>query len=177
MQINSLVIIDIEASSLSPRSYPIEIAWIDLIRGDYDSFLINPGNVNWWKDWSAKSENMHKITLEELQSDGIEPEKAISRLSKLNNRNIFCTAPRWDMSWIIELYRCDHEKPYFAFKDIFLIPLRKLDYQKIDQELLEIATHRAMADVLSIARFIYTYYRSHQLIIQAELDLIESSIH
>jgi len=54
--------LDIEASSLSNSSYPIEIAWSDE-NENIESYLINPELIEEWTDWDFYSEHeIHGIS-------------------------------------------------------------------------------------------------------------------
>ena len=60
-------VIDIEASSLEPESYPIEIA-VRFANGEsYDSLIKPTGD---WSDWSMTSQQAHGISREELLEHG-----------------------------------------------------------------------------------------------------------
>jgi hypothetical protein len=67
--------LDLEASSLLPGGFPIEIAWVDET-GHGESYLICPADV--WLDedkdhpnWSWESEQVHRIRLSTLLVEGI----------------------------------------------------------------------------------------------------------
>jgi DNA polymerase III subunit epsilon len=70
----SLIFLDLEASSLSSQSYPIEIgcAWIENDRVVQVSDLIRP-DLSWPPDWSRESEAVHGILLDALEH--AEPER------------------------------------------------------------------------------------------------------
>lgn len=55
--------IDFQASSLSPDSYPIEVAWSDA-SGAVESHYIAPSPG--WTDWDLGSEDIHWISREIL---------------------------------------------------------------------------------------------------------------
>lgn len=52
------VFIDFEASSLSDRSYPVEVAWV-FQDGRSESHLIAPAPE--WTDWDERAEAIHGI--------------------------------------------------------------------------------------------------------------------
>ncbi|MEH6628750.1 MAG: hypothetical protein V7739_20100 [Motiliproteus sp.] len=55
-----MIIVDIEASGLSPDSYPIEIAWVDTRTDACDAFLINPETACCdWDYWNYDAEKIH----------------------------------------------------------------------------------------------------------------------
>lgn len=63
---------------MEESSYPIEIGWAP---GAFESLLIRP-TKEWAKDgvWSDLSEEIHGIIKPELQSAGVSPSEAITRL-------------------------------------------------------------------------------------------------
>ena len=107
-------IIDIEASSLSEDSYPIEIGWNDG-NGNIDSFLINPDSVAGWTDWSSDSEKIHKISRDVLIEKGVDPQYICEKLeSNFRNQTFYSDAPDWDLKWIDRLYSVsEYEAPSF----------------------------------------------------------------
>jgi hypothetical protein len=63
------VFIDFEASSLSKRSYPGEIAWV-FEDARSPSFCIKPAQG--WTDWSTEAEALHGIFRQQLESYGVD---------------------------------------------------------------------------------------------------------
>lgn len=113
-------ILDFEASSLLPGTYPIEIGWIDQ-DGVEESHLIRPLD-NWLSrpgSWSRESEEVHGISLERLFDEG-EPaidvaRRALDILLTLPWRQeggvygagpghfLFSDAPGFDSGWMSKL--------------------------------------------------------------------------
>lgn len=60
--------LDIEASSLTPNGYPIEIGWVGETDIETTSILVKPEAG--WSDWSPASEGLHGITRNQLLRDG-----------------------------------------------------------------------------------------------------------
>lgn len=93
--------LDIEASSLGPDSYPIEIAWIGE-DGTGESHLIRPESR--WTDWSAESEAVHGIARAELEAEGKPATWVASRVvAALAGQRVVTDAPPWDQAWLAEL--------------------------------------------------------------------------
>ena len=57
--------IDFEASSLSDKSYPMEVAW-SLSDGSIEARLISPEGISQWTDWSKDAQAVHGIRREDL---------------------------------------------------------------------------------------------------------------
>ncbi len=72
--------VDVEASSLLPGSYPIEVAWVDE-NGQGESYLIRPA-PEWQADgdpyWSAESQRVHGIERGTLLQEGM-PYQAVAK--------------------------------------------------------------------------------------------------
>ena len=62
-----LVFLDFEASSLSKRSYPIEVGWV-FEDGKAEAYLIRPAPD--WTDWDEEAEAIHHIAPERLWAEG-----------------------------------------------------------------------------------------------------------
>ena len=94
----AMFFVDCEASSLSDRSFPIEIAWVDE-RGQGESYLICP-EPN-WHDWSPKAETMHGISHAMLHEHG-HPTVVVAQrvLSVLEGQTLVSDNPSWDQQWI-----------------------------------------------------------------------------
>jgi len=98
----SYVWIDIEASSLSADSFPIEIGWS---RADLraESFFIRP--LEKWSDWSQMSEMIHGISREELNVHGIDATDAARRINEIySRRQVLSDNPDADADWLKQLY-------------------------------------------------------------------------
>lgn len=96
--------VDLEASSLLPGGFPIEIAWADQ-DGRGESHLIRPTDE--WLDggynWSHQSEIVHGISLETLLKEGTPPEEVARRAADaLSPRRsmVFSDAPVYDGGWL-----------------------------------------------------------------------------
>jgi len=97
------VFLDFEASSLSDKSHPIEVAWI-FEDGRSESHLIAPAPT--WDDWDEAAERIHGISRTTLQSEGA-PHDMVARrmLEQLSGHDLFASAPSWDGKWLSLLLR------------------------------------------------------------------------
>jgi hypothetical protein len=99
------VFIDIEASSLSSSSYPIEIAWNDQ-EGNIESYLISPAAIKSWTDWSAKAEKIHGISQDTLIEQGKSPTWVAQTVhQKLSKKVAYSDNPDYDAYWLEELFK------------------------------------------------------------------------
>ena len=130
-------LLDIESSSLSAHSYPIEIAWYRPQQEDLDSFLIRP--ADFWTDWDdIAEEGIHQISRSELEANGITPVQAAKRLNQsLAGTVVFTDGFSWDRFWLEQLFSEANVACMF-----FLAPLTAElpDYHR---------PHRALPDVLA----------------------------
>lgn len=95
--------LDFEASSLSPRSHPIEVAWV-FEDGRSESHLIRPAES--WTDWDDRSQAIHGITQDELAARGEPVELVAARMVEtLSDHELFASAPSWDGKWLSVLLR------------------------------------------------------------------------
>jgi hypothetical protein len=95
--------LDFEASSLSDRSYPIEVAWV-IEDGRSEAHLIAPAPT--WDDWGEAAEAIHGISRETLRRDG-KPHDVVARrmVEVLTGNDLFASAPSWDGKWLSVLLR------------------------------------------------------------------------
>ena len=97
------VFLDFEASSLSDRSYPVEVAWV-FQDGRSESHLIRPATE--WTDWDDEAEAIHGITRERLVSEGQPHDDVAARMVEaLGGHDLFASAPSWDGKWLSVLLR------------------------------------------------------------------------
>lgn len=95
-------IIDLEASGFGRGSYPIEVG-IALDNRDIHSFLIKPEDD--WTHWSEEAEQIHGITREQLQAEGMCIEDIALKLNDmLRGQTLYSDAWSFDSSWIGRLF-------------------------------------------------------------------------
>jgi hypothetical protein len=104
--------IDIEASSLSWNSYPIEVAWGNE-KGNIESHLISPKTISHWTDWDPKAQQLHGINRKELLSQGKNPERVCERIAQcLTGREVYSDNPDFDAMWLSQLFdACNRRYP------------------------------------------------------------------
>lgn len=114
-------ILDIEASGLSPKSYPVEFGWSDL-ELNVESFLIRP-TKSWLKkgEWSSDAESIHGISPERLLDEGISVTEAADRLnSAFEGCRVLRDGMQYDPFWYGRLFEAAGMKPVvdtFSFEN------------------------------------------------------------
>ena len=95
--------LDFEASSLSKKSFPVEVAWI-FEDGRSASHLIRPAAD--WTDWSADAERIHGLSRARLEAEGT-PIDTLGRdmTETLTGHQLYASAPSWDGKWLSTLLR------------------------------------------------------------------------
>ncbi|RVO82511.1 3'-5' exonuclease family protein [Sinorhizobium medicae] len=98
-----IVFLDFEASSLSKKSFPIEVAWV-FQDGRSRSYLIRPASD--WIDWSAAAEEVHGISRDLLRAEGL-PVGFVAEgmIRELAGHQLYASAPSWDGKWLSVLLR------------------------------------------------------------------------
>jgi len=117
MQIQMPRFLDIEASSLSDASYPIEIAWSD-DKGNIESHLINPYAIEEWTDWDFYAEHkIHGLSRFMCRELGIHPEKMCDLMSQSIKAGelIYADGGEFDANWIDVLYGAASKLGYTQF--------------------------------------------------------------
>lgn len=102
---DSPVFIDFEASSLSPKSWPIEVglAWLVEKRVVVKSKLIRP-RPEWSEDdWSLESEEVHGIPRADLESAECADDVSAWLLETIEGKVIVSDAPEFDQRWLDRL--------------------------------------------------------------------------
>jgi len=113
---NMPIFFDVEASSLSGDSYPIQIAWNDC-HGDIHCYLINPFLYpDDYTDWSPESELIHGFSRAYLRKHGHKPDYvADDMLKHLGGHTLFSDAPDFDGFWIRRLFQAVNKEIDFKF--------------------------------------------------------------
>jgi|SRR5215813_1780583 len=111
--------LDFEASSLSNRSYPIEVAWSNG-DGSIESHLISPAGIEAWTDWDPEAERVHGISRRELVAHGLAPQTVCDRMiDQLAGKAIYTDAPRFDGAWLQALFSASgRDKSGFNLRNI-----------------------------------------------------------
>ena len=143
--------IDFEASSLNLiESYPIEVG-LCLPDGALHSWLIRPHTR--WTDWSDSAENIHGLTRQQLDQEGVSPQHVARQLNELLPPQVFCDAWTFDSFWLHRLFRAAGVRPAFQLESISaLLDSRQVRHwsamrQQVIAE-LGLPVHRAANDAL-----------------------------
>jgi hypothetical protein len=147
-----IVFYDIEASSLSPESYPVEVGWAEVlpdgsVRGEAMLVHRAPG----WLDWSMEAQSIHGITRGQLKTHGRPIEEVITALDAVFGTGVvFSDHPSSEVVWTDCLYRVAGRKRRWRVGDA--LPLlsataaTKEDSAWLQVRLQEQRLHRADAD-------------------------------
>lgn len=107
--------LDVEASSLSVDSWPIEIGWCSADLKAH-SFLVKP--MDQWTDWSRASETIHGISRAELDMHGVEAVETARRLNEIaRGKQVLSDNPEADSDWLRQLYHDTGVDQTFAIQD------------------------------------------------------------
>jgi hypothetical protein len=105
-----LLFLDVEASSLAPDGYPIEIGWasasVEPSAEPWASFLIRP-TIDWREKghWSDDSARVHRIPFNLLMRDGCDVMDVVPILDRaFADRMLVSDAIDSDIAWIAKLY-------------------------------------------------------------------------
>ena len=89
-----LIFVDIEASGLSSRSFPIEVGWVRE-DGSGESYLIRPEPS--WLDWNMRAEVLHGISRARLMKEGVTAEIVARRVCQaLTGHEVCSDNPAYD---------------------------------------------------------------------------------
>jgi hypothetical protein len=106
--------IDFEASSLSPESYPIQVAW-SLPDGRVFDHFIDPRGVSSWTDWDDDAEwEIHRISRALLHDVGAPPQKVAVRMNAmLAGMTLYADGLPYDQLWLDTLFEASGLRPAF----------------------------------------------------------------
>ena len=147
-----LAFIDLEASGLGSKSWPVEVGWV-FTDDKVHSMLICP-HTSWPDDaWDDEAEALHGLSREYLHKEGMDAKKVCNALNTaLMDCAVFSDAPDWDGFWLYRLFDAANVKQAFSllnFADLVrhLIEGRE---QEVLREANNIAPrrHRAADDAL-----------------------------
>ena len=152
--LSDIAFIDLEASGLSARSWPIEVGWC-FLEGEPQCHLIKPDGVWSLEDWSPAAEALHGIAHKELVRKGEDAAKLCNRLNEgLRGKTVYSDAPDWDGFWLYRLFQAGKARQAFELKDLNRL-LHDAAPEAADKAIdaANAATprmHRAAADVLHL---------------------------
>ncbi|WP_156327749.1 hypothetical protein [Pseudomonas sp. NBRC 111129] len=137
--------IDFEASGIAPDSYPIEVAVV-YQGGEYQS-LIQP--AWYWDHWSHDAQDMHKLTRDQLISEGQTPLAVAQAMNDLFDGKTLCSDNPADCYWLDVLYEAAGIEAKFEVKPIESF-LGREAASEILRRLPARKGHRAVQDVQAL---------------------------
>lgn len=154
-----IAFIDLEASGLNARSWPVEVGWA-FVDGPAEAHLVAP-HASWPADaWDPAAERLHRLSRAYLEAHGRSPALVCDRLNAaLAGCAVYSDAPDWDAFWLYRLYAVGRRRQAFAIVSTarLLGPLmegRERDVLAAAARAAP-ARHRAAADAI----FLQTLYR------------------
>ncbi|WP_295512845.1 hypothetical protein [uncultured Sulfitobacter sp.] len=155
--IEKFAVLDFEASSLSDKSWPIEvgISWIAEGKVQTWSSLIQPDPKWDLSDWSPQSEAVHNIPFLSLKKAPKADRVAMDLIERATGRTLISDAPRLEQYWLEQLLGKDAEAPSHLIEDYHAVSFALFDGFALDvlYEKLERTTvpHRAGPDSARLA--------------------------
>ncbi len=153
-----IAFIDLEASGLGAKSWPVEVGWA-FAQGDAKGMLIKPDNS--WSDdaWDPAAQRLHGLERSQLMHDGMSATAVCKTMNAaLRDAEVYSDAPDWDGFWLFRLFSAGGVKQAFSLHDFgrFIRPLAGAREPDLHQRAARIAPrrHRAAADAL----FLRTLY-------------------
>ncbi len=102
--LDKVALIDLEASGLGDRSFPIEVGWA-IGEASPAAFLIKPHESWSLTAWDEGAEQLHGLSFETLQNTGTDPGLVCKKLNDvLAGRIVYSDAPDWDGFWLYRLH-------------------------------------------------------------------------
>ncbi len=147
-----LVFIDLEASGLGSKSWPVEVGWT-FENGETQSLLIRPHD-SWTEEaWDAQAEALHGLSRARLEEEGIEARAVCMALNEaFDGARVYSDAPDWDGFWFYRLFQAAGVRQQFSLRDFYDVfknmPADQLDaiVEKANERAPR--AHRAIPDVL-----------------------------
>lgn len=152
-----VICFDIEASSLSPKSYPIEVGWAEVLPDGAirsEALLVCPAPS--WVDWSSEAERIHGITRRQLADHGRPIDEVVAALDAAFGSGVaFSDAPDAESRWTNRLYAAAGRKRAWRIGDAIpllrAIAATEADSSWLSAHLEEPRRHRADADARVLA--------------------------
>lgn len=155
--IERFAMLDFEASSLSDKSWPIEvgISWIAEGKVQTWSSLIQP-DPSWdIADWSPQSEAVHNIPFLSLKTAPKADLVAMGLIENATGRTLISDAPPFEQYWLEQLLGKDAEAPSHMIEDYHAVSFALFDglaldvlYEKLERTKVP---HRAGPDSARLA--------------------------
>lgn len=149
-----MAFIDLEASGLGSRSWPVEVGWA-FADGTADSFLVRP-DPSWTDDaWDPGAEALHGISRQTLLAEGVGVKDACLRLNAaFAGVKVYSDAPDWDGFWLFRLFSVAGLRQTFAIQDFgrLVRPLAGVREEALLARAARLSPrrHRAKADAIHL---------------------------
>ncbi|CBL44946.1 Conserved hypothetical protein [gamma proteobacterium HdN1] len=113
------IVLDVEASGFGRGSYPIEVG-IALPNGDLHAWLIKP--LLEWVHWQEEAEQVHGISRERLQREGMGVRKVAMALNHmLAGKTVYTDGWGVDRPWLALLFEQAELVQKFRLESIFVL--------------------------------------------------------
>lgn len=149
MQTNIPAFIDVEASGLGGRSYPIEVGLITS-HGDMYCALVRPDTG--WNHWDEKAEQVHQISRPILEEHGKPLREVARRLNELlAGQTVYSDAWGNDYAWLSKLFDAAELPMRFKLESSrkLLDDTQAARWAEVKEQViaeLKLARHRASSD-------------------------------
>ncbi|MEM9704949.1 MAG: hypothetical protein AAF850_02600 [Pseudomonadota bacterium] len=147
---DGVAFLDIEASGLNEKSWPVEIGWALPDQAE-TSLIVKPDPA--WPDagWDPSAEELHGLHRDTLDADGLPAKVVCERLNKaLRGRTVYSDAIDWDGFWLYRLFQAGRQRPAFLLESFNAIidglSPRRRDAVLIAHDALAPGGHRAATD-------------------------------
>lgn len=150
----NIAFIDLEASGLGPKSWPVEVAWA-FLDGPAEALLIRP-DAAWPNEaWEEGAEALHGISREVLARDGRDLREVCEALNRaLKGVEVYSDAPDWDSFWLIRLFTTSGVRQEFTIRDYagLVAPMLGEETDQLLERAARMAPrrHRASDDVVHL---------------------------
>ena len=112
----NFLFVDLEASSLSMQSYPLEVGWSAWDTGETGSLIIKPEETWPTIDWDPRAEAVHGISRNLVACNGVSASCAARVVLALaRHRHLVADQPAWDGGWLRLLLSAIGEAPRQVF--------------------------------------------------------------
>jgi len=152
-------IINIDSSGLGSDSWPVSVAWRVLDSGREGHILIKPAPT--WRGWEDEAEEIHGISRERLEREGISPAEAAHQIAMaLGGLEVHSDAPALDQIWLDKIFAAASRFPVPAIRrygDLFPGAGRR-EYQALVRQVGDqVADWKALADIRKLAVAVSRY--------------------
>ncbi len=136
--------IHIEASSIQPPAFPVEVYWGEIPSEGSTGYLVNPKRILRWSKWNNEFFRKHGISEAEVQSSGTDPSNICDAIVReLSNKTVYSMQPHSTLELLTELFLVA-ERP--------ICELKLLDLEQLFLQSLSISVATEPAQVLAQIR-------------------------